>query len=177
MVTGNLGQGMEDPIQPGQYAEMVVTFDQSHLDEFASLVGDFNPLHTSSSAAVAFAGDNDVAAAAWNTNNNDQRVVVHGMLVASLLDAIWVARMPGTVLRDQSLKFLRPVRVGDTVTGRIEVKTITELGTDHQTKARHRRIGKVRAVIAVHCDTTVRNTNDEEIIYLRGKAIVWVPIV
>jgi acyl dehydratase len=174
MVMGNLGQGVEDPVQPGQYAEMVVTFDQTHLDESAALVGDYNPLHTSSTAA----GDNnDVAAAAWNTNNYDQRVVVHGMLVASLFDAIWVARMPGTVWRDQSLKFLRPVRVGDTVTGRIEVKTITELGTDHPKKARHRRKGKVRAVVAAHCDTIVRNANDEEIIYLRGKAIVWVPIV
>jgi acyl dehydratase len=176
MVTGNLGQGIEDPVQPGQYAEMVVTFHQTHLDEFAALVGDYNPLHsTSLSAAAAVAGDDNVAV--WNTSNNDQRVVVHGMLVASLLDAIWVARMPGTVWRDQSLKFLRPVRVGDTVTGRIEVKTITELGTDHQKKARNRRIGKVRAVIAAHCDTTVRNAHDEEIIYLRGKAIVWVPIV
>ena len=52
--------------------------------------------------------------------------IVYGMLIASYLSAVLGARLPGpgAVYVSQSLKFRRPVRIGDLVTARVEVVAI-----------------------------------------------------
>ena len=49
--------------------------------------------------------------------------IAHGMLVASLISAAIAMKLPGpgSIYMSQSLRFTRPVRIGDTVTARVEV--------------------------------------------------------
>lgn len=51
------------------------------------------------------------------------RRVAHGMLTASLLSTVnaMLLQRPGGVYVSQSVRFLRPVFIGDTVTARVEV--------------------------------------------------------
>jgi 3-hydroxybutyryl-CoA dehydratase len=75
---------------------------------FAALTGDANPVHLDESyaAGTMFGGR-----------------IAHGMHVAGLISAVLGMRLPGpgAVYLEQSLRFRRPVRIGDTVTARVEV--------------------------------------------------------
>ncbi|MBL8740758.1 MAG: MaoC family dehydratase, partial [Myxococcales bacterium] len=55
--------------------------------------------------------------------------LVHGMLVAGLVSTVLGTRLPGpgAIYVDQTLRFLAPVFIGDTLTARVEVvERITE---------------------------------------------------
>jgi acyl dehydratase len=54
------------------------------------------------------------------------RRVVHGMLTASLFSTMvgMLLPGPGAIYRSQSLAFLRPVHVGDTVTAHFTVRSV-----------------------------------------------------
>ncbi|MEM9148756.1 MAG: MaoC family dehydratase [Pseudomonadota bacterium] len=82
--------------------------------------------------------------------------VAHGMLTAALFSAVIGEQLPGhgTIYLEQSLKFVRPVRPGDTVTATV---TVTEIDL------RHRRV-------TLDCIATVR-----EKAVLRGQAVVLAP--
>jgi acyl dehydratase len=173
-LTGTLGHG--DTVQKGQYAEKTMSFDQTDLDQFAALVGDPNPLHT------VYAGDYAVGGRRRNdtttTTTPPPRPVVHGMLVASsLFSAIFGTKLPGTMYRDQDMKFLHPVRVGDRIIGRVEVTKTHPLkeGVIGRPNSNHKN--QPTTVVAAYCDTTVRSADNDKIIYIRGKAVVWVPLV
>jgi 3-hydroxybutyryl-CoA dehydratase len=75
---------------------------------FAGLTGDFNPVHVDAVAAERsrFGGR-----------------IVHGMLTAGMVSAVLGTRLPGPgcIYVGQTLRFTRPVRIGDTVTARVEV--------------------------------------------------------
>ena len=83
--------------------------------------------------------------------------IAHGLLSAGFISACMGTRLPGpgTIYLSQSLKFTRPVRIGDTVTARVEVLEWNE--------------GKRRARLA----TTCRNQRNEVVI--EGEALVMVP--
>jgi 3-hydroxybutyryl-CoA dehydratase len=92
----------------GDHAEVVRTFTQDDVERFAELSLDHHPTHLDEAYA--------------RTTRFGERVV-HGMLTASLLSAAnaLLLGIPGAISVEQTLRFLRPVRVGDTITARSEV--------------------------------------------------------
>lgn len=133
---------MPEPLQVGQYAEFSKTVTESDVVLFAGITGDFNPAHV-----------NEVEAAKSRFGGR----IAHGMLSAGFISACIAMKLPGpgTIYLTQSLKFTRPVRIGDTVTARVEV---TEWNA-----------GKRRAKLA----TTCHNQHGE--IVMDGEALVMVP--
>lgn len=97
-----------DDMHVGQSARLTRTFTESDVMAFATLTGDFNPVHVDAAAA---------AASPFGAR------IVHGMLTASLVSALLATSLPGpgAIYLSQSLAFLRPVRLGDTVTAEVTV--------------------------------------------------------
>ncbi len=95
----------------GMTASYGKTLTDADVLMFTGVSGDTNPLHLNRDFAekTPFKGR-----------------IVHGMLTASLISTLIGTRLPGPgcIYMDQSLKFTVPVRVGDTVTAKVE---ITEL--------------------------------------------------
>lgn len=93
---------------PGQTASLTKTISEEDVAAFARLTGDFNPLHTDDAfARLSRFGDR----------------VAHGMLTAGVISAVLGMHLPGPggIYVSQSLRFRRPVRIGDTVTATAEV--------------------------------------------------------
>jgi 3-hydroxybutyryl-CoA dehydratase len=95
----------------GQTAESEKTVSIADIAIFADLSGDHNPVHLDAefAASTPFKG-----------------VIAHGMLSASFISAILGTQLPGegTIYMGQNLKFLAPVRPGDTVRTVVTVKEI-----------------------------------------------------
>ena len=81
----------------------------SVVEAFADVTNDNNPLHL----------DEEFA----KTTQFGRRIA-HGMISAGLISAVHGMKLPGmgTIYMDQSLKFRRPVFLGDTLTAWAEVK-------------------------------------------------------
>ncbi len=92
----------------GTYSKTVSDAD---IVLFASITGDTNPLHL----------DEEFAAASRFKGR-----IAHGMLTASLISTVLGTKMPGpgAVYLKQSLEFLAPVRIGDTVRARATVTSL-----------------------------------------------------
>jgi 3-hydroxybutyryl-CoA dehydratase len=82
---------------------------------FAELSGDRNPIHLSEhfAAQTPFGGR-----------------IAHGLYTASLISALIGTRLPGpgAIYISQTLRFLAPVRIGDTVEASVEVVDLSEKG-------------------------------------------------
>ena len=126
----------------GQTAEFSKTVTETDVVLFAGITGDFNPAHVNAVEAQAgmFGGR-----------------IAHGLLSAGFISTVLAMRLPGpgTVYLSQNLRFVRPVRIGDTVTARVEVAEV------------------VAAKRRVRLGTTVRNHMGETVI--DGEALVMVP--
>lgn len=92
----------------GQSATFSKTVTEADVVQFAGITGDLNPLHID---AVAAAGSRFGGR------------IAHGMLSAGLISAVIGMKLPGsgTIYLEQSLRFRAPVRIGDTVTARVEI--------------------------------------------------------
>jgi 3-hydroxybutyryl-CoA dehydratase len=92
----------------GQTAVISETITDSHISRFAELSGDRNPLHL-----------NDT----WAAKTRFGGRIAHGAFTGALVSRVLGMELPGTnsVYLSQSLKFLAPVRPGDTVNARAEV--------------------------------------------------------
>jgi len=93
-------------INVGTKTRHVKTITEADVMRFAELSGDFNPVHVSEDFArkTLFGGR-----------------IAHGMLVAGFISAA-VAKLPGLVIYlSQTVKFLKPVRIGDSITATAEV--------------------------------------------------------
>ena len=88
------------------------TISEADVAIFADVTGDTNPLHV----------DEDFAKRARFGGR-----IAHGMLTASLISAVLGTKLPGpgSIYLNQSLKFLKPVRIGDTVRVMVEVISFT----------------------------------------------------
>lgn len=97
----------------GQSAERSLTLTPDHVERFAELTGDYNPLHF----------DREFASA-----TRFGELVVQGGLTTGLLHALVAMDLPGpgSVFLSQDWKFTAPVRVGDTITARAEVVSVHE---------------------------------------------------
>jgi len=95
-------------LETGQKAARSLTLTAHHVQTFAELSGDYNPLHF----------DEDFAA-----GTPFGRLVVQGGLTTGLLHALVAMDMPGpgTVFLSQDWKFTAPVFIGDTITAEAEV--------------------------------------------------------
>lgn len=97
----------------GDTAELSKTITDEDVRVFADLTGDHNPVHLDDSYA---------------SGTRFKRRVAHGMLTASLISSVLANKLPGegTVYLSQSLKFVAPVYLDDTVTARVTVTGIRE---------------------------------------------------
>ena len=104
----------------GQKAKRSLELVADHVEAFAALTGDFNPLHFDEAFAA---------------KTKFKRLVVQGGLTTGLLHALVAMDMPGpgTVFLSQNWKFTAPVYIGDTITAEAEVlrvhdaKPVTQL--------------------------------------------------
>jgi len=92
-----------DQLQIGQIHESRVTITEEMIECFAQATGDYNPIHL----------DEDYAKGTIFKTR-----VVHGMLQAGILSGILGTRFPGvgTIYLSQTLKFMKPVFIGDEIT-------------------------------------------------------------
>jgi 3-hydroxybutyryl-CoA dehydratase len=131
-----------DELEVGQRAEFRKTITEADVVLFAGVTGDLNPAHIDQVAAETspFGGR-----------------IAHGMLTAGLISAVLGMKLPGpgTIYLEQSLRFVRPVRIGDTVTAAAEVLEL------------------IPAKRRVRLATTCANQAGETV--LRGEAMVMVP--
>lgn len=95
----------------GDQARMTKAFSAEDVAGFARITGDTNPVHLDEAYAKT---------TIFGTR------IVHGMLVGSLFGTLFGTVMPGlgTIYVFQSLKFIRPVRLGEPVTATVTVKEI-----------------------------------------------------
>jgi len=92
----------------GQRASAVRTVTDTDVVMFAAVTGDLNPVHVDAEHAAAsrFGGR-----------------IAHGMFAGGLVSAVMASQLPGpgAIYLSQSLRFVRPVRIGDVITVRVEV--------------------------------------------------------
>lgn len=100
-----------DMLQVGDAAEFSKTVSESDVYLYAGITGDFNPAHVNE---------------AYAKKTYFKTRIAHGMLAAGLISAILGTQLPGpgTIYMKQELNFLAPVRIGDTITARVEVTEI-----------------------------------------------------
>jgi 3-hydroxybutyryl-CoA dehydratase len=129
-----------EELTPGLAAELSKTVTETDVVLFAGITGDFNPAHV-----------NEVEARASRFGGR----IAHGMLSAGFISAVLGMRLPGpgSIYLSQSLKFTAPVRIGDTVTARVEVVEVV----------------KRRVRLATTCRTQDGTT------VVEGEAVVLVP--
>jgi 3-hydroxybutyryl-CoA dehydratase len=96
----------------GDRAEFEKTVTADDIADFARVTGDTNPLHRD---------------AAYAAKTRFKEPIAHGMLSAGYISAVLGTRLAPSccaVYVSQSLRFLRPVKVGDTIRAVAEVKGI-----------------------------------------------------
>jgi acyl dehydratase len=95
----------------GQKATRSLTLTAEHVQKYAEITGDYNPLHFDE----AFAAGTKFG-----------KLVVQGGLTTGILNALVAMDMPGpgTVFLSHDIKFLAPVFIGDTITGEAEVLSV-----------------------------------------------------
>jgi phosphate acetyltransferase/phosphate butyryltransferase len=104
-----------DELKPGDGASLVRTLTPKDIDVFAAMSGDVNP------ACV----DDEFAA-----SDIFHKVVAHGMWGGALISTVLGTQLPGpgTILCAESMRFVRPIGVGDTITVTVTVREKTEAG-------------------------------------------------
>jgi 3-hydroxybutyryl-CoA dehydratase len=121
-------------IKIGADASLSRTITEADIVNFAGITGDFNPVHVDAEyAAQSMFGER----------------IAHGMLMAGLISG------QNSIYLGQDLRFMAPVKIGDTVTVTV---TVTEKRDD-------KRIIKVR--------TTVSNQKGEMVV--DGNAVIKKP--
>jgi len=104
------GYDIED-LEVGMSASFAKTITEADIVLFAGVSGDNNAVHTNEefAATTAFGGR-----------------IAHGFLTASVISAAVANRLPGpgTIYMGQQMRFLAPVRPGDTVKATVTVKSI-----------------------------------------------------
>lgn len=100
-------------VRIGEQASLSKTFTDADIQAFAALTGDYGKQHTDPAFAAQYGFG---------------RPVVHGVLTGSLLSSVMGTKLPGdgTILADESLRFIAPVYAGDTITATVTLKKITE---------------------------------------------------
>lgn len=130
-----------EDLSVGQKASFGKTITEADIVLFAAVTGDTNPMHLNAEYAKdSIFGER----------------IAHGMLAAGLITKVMGTQLPGpgTIYMSQSLRFRKPVRIGDTVTATVEITALDA--------AKHRVT--LRTVCAVKGESV-----------LEGEALVAVP--
>jgi len=87
----------------GDSVQLTKAFGEAEIEKFAELTGDRNPLHMDEAFAAG---------------TRFKRRIAQGILSASLISTCIGMHLPGTgaIYLDQTLRFVKPVYVEDTVT-------------------------------------------------------------
>jgi len=106
-----------DELKPGDSASIARTLSYQDVQLFADMSGEINP--------VRF--DRQLA-----NSDSFRKVVAHGMWGGALISTVLGTELPGpgTVFLSQTLRFLKPIGLGDTVT--VTVKVAQKNGADHR---------------------------------------------
>ncbi|HEY3450357.1 MAG TPA: MaoC family dehydratase [Myxococcales bacterium] len=97
----------------GDTASTSRTVTEADIVIFGGVTGDLNPAHFDE---------------AWAKTTRFGGRIAHGMLTAGYVSAVVGMKLPGpgAIYLSQSLKFTAPVRIGDTITAKVEVAEIIE---------------------------------------------------
>ena len=130
-----------EDLQIGMSRRLRKAVSERDIELFAEVSTDRNPVHL----------DEDYASESLFKGR-----IAHGMLTAALISAVIGEQLPGhgTIYLGQNLRFLNPVRPGDTVLAEVTVNAIDR--------------AKRRVTLETRC--TVGNT-----VVLKGEALVLAP--
>jgi 3-hydroxybutyryl-CoA dehydratase len=100
-----------DQLEIGQRASFSKTVSESDVYLFAGISGDFNPAHINQ---------------AYAENTAFKTRIAHGMLSAGFISTVIGCQLPGpgSIYVSQTLNFMAPVAIGDTITATAEVEEI-----------------------------------------------------
>lgn len=134
------GYFIED-LEPGLSAALSKAFSERDVELYARVSTDTNPLHLDESFAA-------------RTRVGGR--VMHGMITAGLISAIIGTRLPGPgcLWMGLEMRFLAPVRIGETVDAHAVVAAVDRV--------------KQRARLNVECAVDGKTV-------LQGTCLVWVP--
>jgi 3-hydroxybutyryl-CoA dehydratase len=97
-----------EAIEVGDSAQITRRVTDGDIAGFVDAVGDYNPVHSDREYAAATIFKEPIAPGIWT---------------AGLLSAVIGTRLPGpgAIYLSQDLKFLKPVKFGDSISARVEV--------------------------------------------------------
>lgn len=97
-----------DQLEIGDSDQFAKTVTDTDIYLFAGITGDLNPAHVNE---------------AYAQGTFFKTRIAHGILSAGFISAVIGTRLPGpgTVYMQQTLNFLAPVHIGDTVTATVKV--------------------------------------------------------
>ena len=97
-----------EDIQIGDTATFSKTISEFDIYQFAGITGDFNPMHINEEFA--------------DTTIFEDRIA-HGLLTGSFISTVLGMKLPGpnSIYLSQSFSFTAPVKMGDTITAKVEV--------------------------------------------------------
>jgi 3-hydroxybutyryl-CoA dehydratase len=126
----------------GDTAARTLTVSDEVVKGFSELTGDRNPVHLDE---------------AFARTTRFGRRVAHGMIAASQISAVIANSLPGpgTIYLSQTLQFVAPVFIGDTITTRVKLVSIKQ--------------DKPIATLETICE------NQKTEVVLKGEAVVLFP--
>lgn len=130
----------------GTSATLSRTISEDDILLFALVSGDHNPIHL----------DADYA-----ERSLFGKRIAHGFLIGSLISAVLGNEMPGpgTIYLGQTLKFLAPIHIGDTVTVIVKVVAIRE---DKRILTLHTDCTNQHGTLVLSGEATVKYTREAE---------------
>lgn len=98
-------------LHAGDRAELTRVVEEDDITSFVHAVGDYNPVHSDAAyaASTIFKGP-----------------IAPGIFTAGLVSAVIGTMLPGpgAIYLSQTLKFVKPVRAGDSITARVQIAEV-----------------------------------------------------
>ena len=97
-----------ESLEVGQKASFSKTVEERDIQLFAAMSGDHNPVHLDAEFAA---------------RSMFKERIAHGMFSGALISAAVACELPGpgTIYLGQQMSFQKPVKIGDTLTVRLEI--------------------------------------------------------
>jgi acyl dehydratase len=133
-----------DELSTGMRASLSHTVTPEDVVRFADVTGDRNPIHVDAEFARASAFG---------------RPIAHGMFGASLISAVMGTKLPGpgNLYMEQSLRFKKPVFIGDTLTAAVEITNLDAV--------------KYRVTLSTVC------ANQDGVVVIEGDALLYFKVL
>jgi 3-hydroxybutyryl-CoA dehydratase len=92
----------------GKKAEISKTISETDVYLFSGISGDFNPVHLNKEYAK---------------NTMFKERIVQGILTVGLISSVIANKLPGpgSILLSQEIKYVKPVKINDTITAKVEI--------------------------------------------------------